>query len=144
MPTPAPPAIPQDMRDLLIRLDQRVGDGFQNINARFDEANRRSDAHEGRIGKLEEASITRQAYVGRFEAVEKTVNGHENRFQQFEGATKGGGIVHKFWTASLGAGLMLIGVMGYQMSLQPKAQAKVSTVVEHTTTVPAQVASGLR
>ncbi|KKI22556.1 hypothetical protein [Sphingomonas sp. Ag1] len=136
MPTPAPPAIPQDMRDLLIRLDQRVGDGFQNINARFDEANRRSDAHESRIGKLEEASITRQAYVGRFEAVEKPVNGHKNRFQQLEGATKGGGIVHKLWTAALGAGAMLLAVMGWQISVEPKAQAKVSTTVEQTTTLP--------
>lgn len=144
MPTTAPPAIPQDMRDLLIRLDQRVSDGFQNVNDKLDAINRRTDDIDGRVRKLEESNTTRQALVGRFETMEKTVNGHESRFQQLEGATKGGSIVHKFWTASLGAGLMLIGVMGYQMSLQPKAQAKVSTVVEHTTTVPAQVASGLR
>lgn len=42
------------MRDLLIRLDQRVGDGFQNINAKLDDMNRRADGHETRIRSLED------------------------------------------------------------------------------------------
>jgi hypothetical protein len=130
------PAIPQDMRDLLIRLDQRVGDGFQNINARFDEANRRSDAHETRIGKLEEASITRQAYVGRFEAVEKTVSGHENRFQQLEGASKSAGIIGKLASGLMGAGVAALAMMGWQVGLLPKEQVKARTTVEHTTVLP--------
>lgn len=130
------PAIPQDMRDLLIRLDQRVGDGFQNINARFDEANRRSDAHEGRISKLEETSITRQGYVGRFEAVESTVRGHEGRFQQLEGATKGAGITSKVMVALAGFAIGLLGHIGYQVGLVPKEQIKTKSTVEHVTTIP--------
>ncbi|MCC4259013.1 hypothetical protein LL268_21460 [Sphingobium lactosutens] len=41
------------MRDLLIRLDQRVDDGFKNINAKLDEMTRRADGHENRIRNLE-------------------------------------------------------------------------------------------
>lgn len=47
------PKADQEMRDLLIRLDQRVGDGFHNINAKLDEMNRRADGHETRIQSLE-------------------------------------------------------------------------------------------
>lgn len=46
--------IPTDMRDLLIRLDQRVDDGFRNINTKLDEMNRRADGHEVRIRSLED------------------------------------------------------------------------------------------
>ena len=136
MPSNQTPAIPQDMRDLLIRLDQRVGDGFQNINARFDEANRRSDAHESRISKLEETSIIRQGYVGRFEAVESTVRNHEGRFQQLEGAGKGAGIIGKAASGLIGAGVAALAMIGWQVGLQPKEQVKAKTTVEHTTTVP--------
>lgn len=44
----------QEMRDLLIRLDQRVDDGFRNINSKLDDMNRRADGHETRIRSLED------------------------------------------------------------------------------------------
>lgn len=134
MPTNTP--IPQDMRDLLIRLDQRVGDGFQNINDKLDAINRRTDDIDGRVRKLEESNTSRQALVGRFEDMEKTVSSHEGRFQQLEGAGKGAGLIGKVWTGLLGAGVAALAMMGWQISLQPKAQAKTSTTVEHTTTLP--------
>ena len=46
--------VDQEMRDLLIRLDQRVDDGFRNINSKLDEMNRRADGHETRIRSLED------------------------------------------------------------------------------------------
>lgn len=42
------------MRDILIRLDQRVDDGFKNIDKKLDNMERRADAHENRIRSLED------------------------------------------------------------------------------------------
>lgn len=129
------PSIPQDMRDLLIRLDQRVSDGFQNVNDKLDAINRRTDDIDGRVRKLEESNTSRQALVGRFETMEKTVTNHEGRFQQLEGAGKGAGVISKTGTAMLGAGAAALALMGWQIGLHPK-EVKAKTTVEHTTAVP--------
>lgn len=130
------PSIPQDMRDLLIRLDQRVSDGFQNVNDKLDAINRRTDDIDGRVRKLEESNTSRQALVGRFETMEKTVSSHEGRFQQLEGAGKGAGIIGKVGTAAMGAGVAALAMMGWQIGLHPKEQVKARTTVETTTTLP--------
>lgn len=104
--------VDQDMRDLLIRLDQKVGDGFKNINEKLDNMERRADAHETRIRQLENDSQTRLGYVSRFEAVETKVQLHEGRFQQLEGAGKGFGFGWKALTAGVGFAGILIGLVG--------------------------------
>ena len=45
--------IPTDMRDLLIRLDQQVRDGFLAVNAKLDRMEHRADGQEQRIQKIE-------------------------------------------------------------------------------------------
>jgi hypothetical protein len=112
----------QEMRDLLVRLDQRVGDGFLNINAKLDEMNRRADGHENRIRALENDNQTRLSYVPRFEFVETQVHRHEGRFQQLEGASKGATFVANAGRVLIGAIVTAIGIFGFQFALVPKGK----------------------
>lgn len=127
----------QEMRDLLIRLDQRVGDGFQHINAKLDDMNRRADGHETRIRALETDNQTRLSYVQRFENVEGQVQQHEGRFQQLEGASKGAAWVASAGKFAGGALLGVIGALGLQMSVAKKAPVlKTETTIERSISIP--------
>lgn len=126
----------QEMRDLLIRLDEKVSNGFENINAKLDDGDRRADGHEERIRKLEDVTSHRTGYVSRFEVVEAKVASHEGRFAQLDGAGKGVGVLGKLGTALLGAGIGILGMMGLQIGMVPKEQVKTKSTVEHVQTVP--------
>lgn len=58
--------IPTDMRDLLIRLDQQVRDGFSAVNAKLDRIESRADGHEQRIQKIELELADRPAIKAQF------------------------------------------------------------------------------
>ena len=45
--------VPLEMRDLLIRLDQRVADGFDNVNKKLEAMDRRADSIDQRVTALE-------------------------------------------------------------------------------------------
>jgi hypothetical protein len=45
--------VDQEMRDLLIRLDQRVGDGFAHLTAKLDAMELKHEGHEQRLRSLE-------------------------------------------------------------------------------------------
>lgn len=47
-----PPNTPTDMRDLLIRLDEKCQNGFASIMSRLDAMDRRADNHEDEIQTL--------------------------------------------------------------------------------------------
>lgn len=100
----------QEMRDLLIRLDQRVGDGFQNINTKLDDMNRRADGHETRIRTLEDWR------------------------SEFSGGTKAASLGWKLLFA-LGGGL---GVLGLQATIVPKDKPimKSETTIERSVVIP--------
>jgi hypothetical protein len=51
------------MRDLLVRLDQKVGDGFAQIHAKLDAMERRADGHDKRLTELEQEAIQRKAVL---------------------------------------------------------------------------------
>lgn len=103
----------QDMRDLLIRLDQRVDDGFRNINAKLDDMNRRADGHELRIRSLED---------WRTEVL---------------GGAKGITLSWKVGSALFGAFAGILGYMGFQLAVVPKkAQIKSETTIERSVTIP--------
>lgn len=121
----------QEMRDLLIRLDEKV----DNINAKLDEMNRRADGHEERIRKLEDVANHRTGYWTRFDSLEAKVASHEGRFAQLDGAGKGVGVLGKLGTALLGAGIGILGMMGLQIGMVPKEQVKTKSTVEHVQTV---------
>lgn len=55
--TPNSP-LPQDLRDLLVRLDQRVSDGFANIDKKLDKMDQRADDHDRRLRDLEQRMST--------------------------------------------------------------------------------------
>ncbi|RDE06802.1 hypothetical protein [Sphingomonas aracearum] len=69
-----PDSVPQDWRDLLIRLDQRVSDGFDTMNKRFDAYDRRADALERRVGEIESTLADRPLYIGQHNALITRVN----------------------------------------------------------------------
>lgn len=123
--------INQEMRDLLVRLDQKVSDGFENMNSKLDEMNRRADGHEDRIRRLEDITNNRNQYIPRFEAVEARVAIHEGRFNQLDGAGKGAGLFGKVATAALGALAAVLAMLGLQVTTAPKgSQVHNTTVVE--------------
>ena len=66
--------VPQDWRDLLIRLDQRVSDGFDTMNKRFDAYDRRADALERRVGDLETMLADRPLYIAQHVGLISKVN----------------------------------------------------------------------
>ncbi|WP_140419446.1 hypothetical protein [Sphingobium sp. Z007] len=105
----------QEMRDLLIRLDQRVDDGFKNINAKLDEMNRRADGHETRIRSLEDWRT------------------------EVRGNAKGITVGWKVGSILVGALAGIVGYMGFQVALVPKkAEVKTETTIERSITVPAK------
>ena len=108
--------VDQEMRDLLIRLDQRVDDGFKNINAKLDEMTRRADGHENRIRNLE----TWQSTV--------------------VGNAQGIGLGWKIGSALLGAVTGVLALLGIQSAVVPKDKpnvAKSEMTIERSLTVPA-------
>lgn len=91
-------SIPQDMRDLLVRLDQRVTDGFAAINARLDSYDRRAENIDARVSALEAGEIKRAG--------------------ELAGAQKLGGYLKIAVTALIA----VVSYLGWQVELKPSAQ----------------------
>lgn len=89
-------SIPQDMRDLLVRLDQRVTDGFATINQRLDSYDRRADKIDDRVSALEDAEIKRAG--------------------ELAGAQKLGG----YLKVAVSVLIAVVGYLGYQVELAPR------------------------
>ncbi|WP_293965979.1 hypothetical protein [Sphingomonas sp.] len=104
----ADPAIPQDMRDLLIRLDQRVTDGFATINQRLDAFDRRAENLDARVTKLETAEVKRAG--------------------ELAGAQRLGSYLKIAVTALVA----VVGYLGYQIELAPRSDRVVSKTVIQT------------
>lgn len=104
--------VDQEMRDLLIRLDQRVDDGFRNINQKLDDMNRRADGHETRIRTLEDWR------------------------SEMQGGAKGIGLGWKVFSAIAGA----LSVLGLQAVILPKKPPtlKSETTIERSITIPSK------
>lgn len=103
------------MRDILIRLDQRVDDGFRNINSKLDDMNRRADGHEIRIRSLEDWRT------------------------EVRGGAKGITIGWKLGSALVGAFAGILGYMGFQLAVVPKkGTIKTETSIERSVILPAK------
>lgn len=105
-------AIPQDMRDLLIRLDQRVDDGFKSMNEKLDAMNRRADSLENRVRDLE---------VWRSE---------------IQGGAKGISFGWKVGSALAGALGGIAVLLGIQTALPTKPLAKSELTIERSVQLP--------
>lgn len=92
---------PAEWRDLLVRLDQRVSDGFAHINNRLDAYDRRADALDRRVDALEDAEIKRSGEIA--------------------GAQKLGSYLKIAVTGLIG----VVGYLGYQVELAPQPTATV-------------------
>ena len=89
-------SIPLEMRDLLVRLDQRVTDGFDRINHRLDAFDRRAENLDARINALETAEVKRAG--------------------ELAGAQKLGG----YLKVIVGGLVAVVGYLGYQVELAPQ------------------------
>ena len=107
-----PASIPQDMRDLLIRLDQRVDDGFKNMNDKLDAMNRRADGIDSRVRDLE---------VWRSEV---------------QGGAKGISLGWKVGSAIIGAISGVALILGIQMAVPTKQVAKTEMTIDKTVSIP--------
>jgi len=94
--------IPQDMRDLLIRLDQRVTDGFAAINARLDGYDRRAENIDVRVSALEAGEIKRAG--------------------ELAGAQKLGG----YLKVAVSALMAVVCYLGWQVELRPSHEVEPS------------------
>ncbi len=103
------------MRDLLIRLDQRVDDGFKSMNEKLDAMNRRADSLENRVRDLE---------VWRSEV---------------QGGAKGIGLSYKIVTAATGALIGVLALLGIQLAAtHNKPIAKAEVMIDKTVSLPAR------
>lgn len=112
---------PDDMRDLLIRLDAHVAAGFESVNEKLDAQARRSDDQEDRIRNLEKTSQDRGALVERFIKLENIVALHTTRFNELDGMAKiSTPILSRLWwpIVMLLAGLAM-GVVGTNVVEDP-------------------------
>lgn len=115
-----PPSIPQDMRDLLIRLDQRVDDGFKSMNEKLDAMNRRADGLDQRT-----------------EGIETRVRTLETWRSEVQGGAKGIGLGWKVGSAIFGAIAGILAWLGVQNVVAPtKPLAKQTETIERTIQVP--------
>jgi hypothetical protein len=90
-------AIDQETRDLIIRLDESVKSGFAHLNEKFDKIERKTDGHETRIRSLEDWRTG------------------------FRGGVVGVGLAGKAVSGLVGAAIVVVGYMGFQIAVTPKA-----------------------
>jgi hypothetical protein len=104
---------PQDMRDLLIRLDERVQNGFASISAQLNAITTRTDNHEHEINLIKTKVATHESLLDRkMIAIAKITDEVENV---------------KRWRWMLGGALTVIGIivgmLGYNIVVEPKRAA---------------------
>ncbi len=122
-------SVSPDMRDLLIRLDQRVSDGFQNITAKLDRIETRADGHEQRIQSLEQMraqrDVDKDSYTTWRREVDVAIDNHQTALDTANGGFQMGKLV---WPAVAA----LVGFVGSQVvdlkvvQDNPKASATAS------------------
>ncbi|WP_203311569.1 hypothetical protein [Sphingomonas beigongshangi] len=132
--TPPIDPLPQDMRDLLVRLDQRVADGFTDMRAKLDLMDKRADSLEQRVVTLERDTANRPFLITQHNQMLNDVSTLKDwRLKtdaQIDGATKMAG-----WIKGAGVGLIaILGYFGYQLEFNTPDAATAKTV--HTVTIP--------
>lgn len=60
------PELPSNLWEMLIRLDQKVGDGFLQLNEKLDRMEQRVDAHDARVRAIETELADRAELKNRF------------------------------------------------------------------------------
>ncbi|WP_334185072.1 hypothetical protein [Novosphingobium sp.] len=81
------------MRDLLIRLDQKVGDGFAQIHAKLDAMERRADGHDKRLTALEQETIQQGAKLADYADVKERLSTIETERAREKGVLAGGRLI---------------------------------------------------
>ncbi|MBT0668409.1 hypothetical protein HT136_08505 [Novosphingobium profundi] len=127
-----------EMRDILIALRQQVQDGFANINTKLDNMERKHEGHELRLRSLENEAQTRLTYIDRFQKVETTVQEHEGRFKELQGAGRGATLVTNIGRVVIGIVIGAVGIFGFQLSLAPKKPPVATAQTTITVPVPPQ------
>lgn len=103
------PPLPQDFRDLLIRLDQRTADGFDSINKKLDRLDGRADSLDIRVRDIETELADRARLKGEFEDAQKDLLSLDKRVSLIETtASNATTMVKAFW-AVLGTGVAAVG-----------------------------------
>jgi hypothetical protein len=91
--TPYPP-LPQEMRDLLIRLDTKVDIGFLQIGKKLDQIELRQSSHEADINMLKgDVTAIKTATAARLDEYKealRTIDANTRRLDKAEGAMKFG------------------------------------------------------
>lgn len=116
--TPADP-LPQDMRDLLVRLDQRVQDGFESVNKKLEQMDVRFNNLEQRVVTLERDTANRPFLIGQHQTMLSDVNDLKNWRTSTEGQIAGAAKMGGWMKAGVAAILAVLAYLGYQVEVAP-------------------------
>lgn len=106
MSNPSSPApFSTEIRDLVIRLDQKVSDGFHQINSKLDAMERRADGHDQRLGTLEHRTTLIEAVTAEIPILKTDIRGLSDDRSTARGSVK----TWMFVGPIVGAALMWIG-----------------------------------
>lgn len=110
------------MRDLLIRLDQRVSDGFLTLNQKLEAMDRRADGIDSRVKTIEQQIADRPIYLGQHKQLMGRVANLEGWRTEQVGALKAG----KAMWAAIVALAGIVGFVGYQIEVAPAPAPTIS------------------
>ena len=127
--------LPQDMRDLLIRLDQRVADGFDGVRQKLDAMDKRADNIENRVASVEREIADRPHLIAQHQNLLVRVDDLEDSRTKQAAALDGATKVGKFLWTSMGAVALVLGYIGYKVEVAPDPAVMTHKSVE-TLTVP--------
>ncbi|THD35722.1 MAG: hypothetical protein E7773_10265 [Sphingomonas sp.] len=126
-----PDGTPLDMRDLLIRLDQRVADGFDNMNKGFAEQKRETDALKVRVTDIERDLGDRPMLKAQHFNLVTRVDDLEDAHAEVSGAIK----ATRLWGAVIVGVIAVLGYLGLTVELRSAQPVATSKTVQ-TVTVP--------
>lgn len=113
------------MRDLLIRLDQRVADGFETISRDFSQVRDDVDRVKVRVSDIERELGDRPLLKEQFKEVVSRVDDLEEWKSEARGALKLGG----FLKVAIGIAIAALAYLGWRVELAP-TQAPPSPIVQ--------------
>ena len=115
--------LPQDMRDLLIRLDQRVQDGFESVGKKLEQMDVRFNNLEQRVVTLERDTANRPFLIGQHQTMLNEVAELNKWRTSSEGQIKGAAKMGGWMKAGVGVILAMVAYLGYQVEVAPQPQA---------------------
>jgi len=122
-----------EMRDLLIRLDQKVEDGLADIKQDFTEIRREQDAIKTRVGTIESELGNRPLLIQQHTEVMKDVSELKLARLTSEARLDGAKTATRFLWSALALVVSVLGYVGYRVEIAPQPVTATHTTTERIT-----------